>query len=218
MKSVEKPHTRPSRIAHTTRSQLGRVAGPTFRRPSRSTRNASGSRRAVNCVISAGVDLNLYPAHNRHSNVKKHPNGRTHPAYLNTSCSSLSSLSPSRAQLSGALPLSLLRSRSPSEAYRYGSLKKRSLWRIIPRDHISDLESTCCKSPVSGEGNDSGEVYSRLRRGVWICRWKEKRMMTYVPVFPERARELCIMSREVPKSDNMARGLFRIRNISGWLI
>jgi hypothetical protein len=34
--------------------------------------------------------------------------------------------------------------------------------------------------------------------------------MAYVPVFPDRARELWIMSREVPKSDNMARGLFTI--------
>ena len=40
-----------------------------------------------------------------------------------------------------------------------------------------------------------------------ICWWKVKRWRTYVPVFPDRARELCIISREVPKSDSMARGL-----------
>ena len=30
----------------------------------------------------------------------------------------------------------------------------------------------------------------------------------YVPVFPERARVLWIMSREVPKSESIARGLY----------
>lgn len=31
---------------------------------------------------------------------------------------------------------------------------------------MSDLESICCRSPVSGEGSDSGEVYSRLCKGM----------------------------------------------------
>jgi len=32
----------------------------------------------------------------------------------------------------------------------------------MPSDHISAFESICCRSPVCGEGSDSGELYSRL--------------------------------------------------------
>jgi hypothetical protein len=53
-------HTRPSRIAVATRSEPGRPAGTTFNSPSRRTRNARGSLRAVNCVTNAVVDLNLH--------------------------------------------------------------------------------------------------------------------------------------------------------------
>lgn len=53
---------------------------------------------------------------------------------------------------------------------------------------MSDLESIWAKAPVCGEGSDSGEAYSN------------------VPVFPDRAREFT-MSWDVPKSDNIARGI-----------
>lgn len=78
---------------------------------------------------------------------------------------------------------------SPSVAYRYGSLKKSSLCRIIPRDHMSAFESICRNRPVSGEGRLSGAEYSN------------------VPVFPDRTRDVCIISLDVPKSDSIARGI-----------
>jgi len=53
---------------------------------------------------------------------------------------------------------------------------------------MSDLESICARTPVCGEGNDSGEAYSN------------------VPVFPDRVREFT-MSCDVPKSDSIARGI-----------
>ena len=62
------------------------------------------------------------------------------------------------------------------------------MYKIIPSDHISDLESICASVPVCGEGSDSGEAYSN------------------VPVFPERAREFN-MSWDVPKSESIARGI-----------
>lgn len=49
-----------------------------------------------------------------------------------------------------------------SDACLYGSRKNRSLYNIIPSDHISDFESISAKAPV-GEGSDSGAAYSRLR-------------------------------------------------------
>lgn len=56
---------------------------------------------------------------------------------------------------------------------------------------MSAFESTCCRRPVCGDGSDSGAVYSS------------------VPVLPDRAADECSMSRDVPKSDSMARGLQR---------
>jgi len=53
---------------------------------------------------------------------------------------------------------------------------------------MSDLESICARTPVCGEGSDSGEAYSN------------------VPVFPDRVREFT-MSCDVPKSDSIARGI-----------
>lgn len=76
-----------------------------------------------------------------------------YPVYARTSLSSWSDISfPSRLESCSTL----------SEALLYGKRRKRSLCKIIPRDHMSDFESTCCSCPVEGEGNDSGEVYSRL--------------------------------------------------------
>jgi hypothetical protein len=65
--------------------------------------------------------------------------------------------------------------------------------------------------PVSGDGRDSGDVYSSL-----VSFQGEERKLrigikpTYVPVFPDlwNLPEL-IISREVPKSDSIARGLKR---------
>jgi len=74
----------------------------------------------------------------------------------------------------------------------------------MPRDHISDLELTSCKTPL-GDGTDSGEEYSSLdiNSASWLL-WLPP---TYVPVFPDRTGLFPIISREVPKSESIALGL-----------
>lgn len=91
----------------------------------------------------------------------------------------------------------------------------------MPTDHMSALEVTCFSWPV-GEGSDSGEEYSRLRVREQDKNWSGRenqtnisqaharrggeKSTTYVPVFPDRIRDLS-MSCEVPKSESIARGL-----------
>ena len=97
-----------------------------------------------------------------------------------------SRISPSSLRILSLSPTALLP--FPPDAYLYGRWKKRSLWRIIPSDQMSDFESICASIPVWGEGSDSGEAYSN------------------VPVFPDRVREFN-MSWDVPKSESIARGI-----------
>jgi hypothetical protein len=153
-KNRRKVHTLPLRIALDTRSHDGLPGGATFKRLSSNTRYALGRWRVSNAAASPDVALNLKCI--PFELGAKVEEQEKYPGYSSTSFSSRSSLSFSRSALIGS-PLA-----SPSEAYRYGSLKKRSLCRIMPRDHISAFESICCSSPVRGDGSDSGEVYSRL--------------------------------------------------------
>ena len=58
-----------------------------------------------------------------------------------------------------------------------------------------------------GDGNDSGDVYSRLRTNDSGQSWDRGYSTgTHVPVLPDRVRELH-MSCDVPKSESIALGL-----------
>ena len=108
--------------AARTFSQVGRAAGETFKRLSRSTRYERGNLRDVNSVSKRAVLLN--------------------PGYDETSRSSRSVSSPlSSSSLRDLASEPSSPGRSPYAAQRYGRRKKISLCRIMPRDHISDFES-----------------------------------------------------------------------------
>ena len=77
----------------------------------------------------------------------------------------------------------------------------------MPRDHISDFESVGGRVLCGGTGSDSGELYSRLNDGRQLRPVEMINGKTDVPVFPLLARGICNMSREVPKSESIARGL-----------
>ena len=70
---------------------------------------------------------------------------------------------------------------------------------------MSDLESICASLPV-GEGRDSGDAYSSLATSLDWLKLVLTALKTYVPVFPDLAREFTI-SWDVPKSDSIALGL-----------